>query len=110
MSGERYVWHIVLTRAGKPAAKGERLATLVLSPDDVARIGRRTIENAVDADRRRWLTLAVAGGVLGDGDGVQVIRERGFRRSLFPSAAMPGLTATPAIVVPPGPARVGGVT
>jgi hypothetical protein len=103
---ESYVWHIVLVRAGKPPSRGERLATLVLSPVDVGRIGRAKLERAVEAERREWTRRAVAANELHDGDGVRVIRERGFVRSLFPAAALPGLTARPSILHYPGPGKV----
>lgn len=107
-----YVWHFTLHRAGTDPKRGERLATLALAPADVARIGleamraagvvsddRDTIlsvglgelARALEAERRAWVRRVLAAGY-GDGWGVGLVAERGYRRSLFPSAAVAAIT------------------
>jgi hypothetical protein len=82
------VWHIALVDESKPL-RPERLATLVLSPADVARFGERAIEAAVAASRRQWASIAIKAGYV-EGWRVDVIRETGFVRSVFPGAAIAG--------------------
>lgn len=117
-----YVWHFVLHRAGARKERGERLGTLALAPADVAGVGRaelaRTgvvsndpdtllsvglvaLERALEAERREWVRRTSRAGYA-DGWGVGLVAERGYRRSLFPSAAVAGLTATPRLIVTPG--------
>lgn len=95
------VWHFVLVRAGRPPATGERLASLVLPPELAARVPRAALDRAVELERQRWARVAISNGYI-DGWGVIVHRERGFRRSIFPAAALPALTSTPQLVTPGG--------
>lgn len=117
---EDYVWHLVAHRAGQEPRKGERLATLALSPADVARtgladmgragiqstdaaaqlaVGERVLGRALEAERREWVRRLIRAGY--DGWGVAIIAERGYRRSVFPSAAVAGL-AVPRVAVARG--------
>lgn len=82
------VWHIVLVDAARPL-RPERLATLVLGPADVARFGLQAIESAIAASRRQWAAIAARAGYV-EGHRVEIIRETGFVRSLFPGAAIAG--------------------
>ncbi len=82
------VWHIILVDQAKPL-RPERLGTLVLDPLDVARFGLPAIEAAVAASRAQWGRIAVQAGYV-DGFRVDVVRETGFVRSIFPGAAIAG--------------------
>jgi len=83
------VWHIVLRSSSKPL-RPERLATFVLPPDELARIGPRKVERAVMQARSMWAGIAVRAGYIGPEYSVDVVREQGFVRSLFPGAAIAG--------------------
>ena len=85
------VWHIVLVNRDRPL-RPERLATLVLDPSDVARFGLEAIERAIGDSRRRWAAIAIRAGYV-DRWHVDVVRERGFVRSIFPGAAIAGAPA-----------------
>lgn len=102
---EPYVWHLVMTRPGQPIARGERLATLSMPPADVAALGRGRLEDglavlrrALDAERRVWARRILAAGY-GDGYGVSIHAERGYRRSIFPGVHVAGLAAPPASLI-----------
>ena len=82
------VWHIVLVNADRPL-RPERLATLVLDPSDVARFGLMAIERAVGESRRQWAAIAARAGYV-EGWRVDIVRETGFVRSIFPGAAIAG--------------------
>jgi len=82
------VWHIVLVNVDRPL-RPERLATLVLDPADVARFGIMAVETAVGESRRQWASIAVRAGYV-EGWRVEVVRETGFVRSIFPGAAIAG--------------------
>lgn len=82
------VWHIVLVSAARPL-RPERLATLVLDPSDVARFGLMAIERAVGESRRQWAAIAARVGYV-EAWRVDIIRETGFVRSIFPGAAIAG--------------------
>lgn len=90
-SGEPFVWHFAMVRAGAPASSGERLATWVLPPELVAKVEPAALDRALELERQRWHQLVIANGYA-DGWTVQLVRERGFRRSVFPAAAIAGLT------------------
>lgn len=112
-SADDYVWHLVATRPGEPAARGERLASVGLPPEAIAdladaslrdprdrlRAGLRRVRAAMDLERRRYVRLLIAGGY--DGWGVQVIAERGYRRTVYPGIAP---------LVTPSPTSSGGPT
>jgi hypothetical protein len=83
------VWHIVLRSSARPL-RPERLATFVLPPDELARIGARKVERAVMQARAMWAGVAVRAGYVGPEWRVDVVREVGFVRSLFPGAAIAG--------------------
>lgn len=95
------VWHVVLRSSSKPL-RPERLATFVLSPAEVARFGERKVERAVMQARSMWGGIAVRAGYIGPEWRVEVVRERGFVRSLFPGAAIAGAP------LPDAPAPVTG--
>jgi hypothetical protein len=95
--GRSFVWHFVLVRRGRKPASGERLASFVLAPEDAHRIGLEKLRRAVEAERREWSRRAIAGGYVDDWS-VVTVHERGFTRSLFPAAALPGLDARPRLV------------
>lgn len=116
-----YVWHLVMHRAGAEPRKGERLATLALTPAQVAALGARelvgagqvpspadaetvglrVLARALDAERREWVRrLARAGYV--DGWGVAVVPERGYRRSVFPGVGLVALAGARTALVLPG--------
>ena len=84
------VWHIVLVNPER-SLRPERLATLVLDPADVARFGLEAIERAIGESRRRWAAIAIRSGHVGWR--VDVVRETGFVRSIFPGAAIAGAPA-----------------
>lgn len=100
-ASDPFVWHFVLARDGQPIARGERLGTLVLPPELVAQLPPGRLARTLELQRQQWARAAIAGGFI-DGWAVHVHAERGFRRSLFPAAALPGLTAAPALVTPGG--------
>jgi hypothetical protein len=92
-----YVWHLVMTRTGQPIDKGERIATLSLSPADVAArgggdlaAGLRAVRRALDAERVVWARRVIAAGFV-DGYGVSIHAERGYRRSIFPAVHVAGI-------------------
>lgn len=103
MQADPFVFHFVLTREGQAPAAGERLATASIDAADVARRGLRQVRRAIDAERVIWARRALAAGY-GDGYGVSVVSERGFRRSLFPSVAVTAIAPAPlpVIVTPTG--------
>jgi hypothetical protein len=82
------VWHIVLRSSSTPL-RPERLASLVLDPVDVARFGLELVEKAIADSRRQWARIAIDAGYV-DGWTVDVVRETGFVRSIFPGAAIAG--------------------
>jgi hypothetical protein len=88
---DAYVWHLVLRNAAGPL-RPERLASLVLSPDDVARFGLPAIERALGSSRQQWVAIAARAGYV-EGYTVDVVHERGFVRSLFPGAVAAGAPA-----------------
>lgn len=127
-SPDDHVWHFVLHRAGTDPRRGERLATLALSPEDVTRIGRaelgetlailtpsgedahavglRVLGRALDLERREWVRRTMKLGYV-DGWGVAIVAERGYRRTVFPGIGTMGLR-TPRIAVAPRIATGGG--
>jgi hypothetical protein len=82
-SWEPYVYRFVLVRNGDPLTRGEELATLQLPAEQRAQLGALEVERAIDAERRRWGALARANGYR-DGWVVEVRRERGYRRAIWP--------------------------
>lgn len=118
---EDHVWHLVMHRAGEPPARGERLATLALTPAQVAALGAReliagglvpaaadaetvglrVIARALDAERRTWLRRLLAAGYT-DGWGVGLVTERGYHRSLFPGVGLGALAGARTALVLPG--------
>lgn len=96
------VWHIVLRSSSKPL-RPERLATFVLPPDELARFGLRKVEAAVMQARSQWAGLAIRAGYVGPEWTVEVVRETGFVKSLFPGAAIAG---APEVEAAPAPALV----
>lgn len=108
---EDFVYHVVLYRAHRAPATGERLATLALTPADVIAYGRaelgRTglvsdsagdqlaaglavVDRALEGDRREWVRRTTRAGYV-DGWGVAVVSERGYRRSVFPGVGLGAL-------------------
>jgi hypothetical protein len=88
---EPFVYHFVLVKAGQPVARGERIATVSIPAETVARDGIAKVRRAVDAERATWARRAIAAGYV-DGYGVSTVSERGYRRSIFPSAVVPALS------------------
>ena len=86
MAAEDFVYHFVLARQGQPLARGERLATLAVGPERAGKLGMRRLEQLVDAERRRWAGIVRQAGYV-DGWAVNVVRERGYRRTIYPGVA-----------------------
>lgn len=111
---EPYVWHIVMTRAGQPVERGERIATVSLPPEAVAKLGDGDLDTglarmrkALDAERAIWAKRVIAAGYV-DGFGVSIHAERGYRRSIFPGVHVAGIATTPPAVLPGSAIFAGG--
>ena len=119
-----YVWHFVLHRAGREPKTGERLATLALTPPDVAGLGRaelartglvsdaagdalavglRVLGRALEAERREWVRRMNRAGYV-DGWGVGLVAERGYRRTVFPGIGLAALASARLAITPGGSA------
>lgn len=115
-----YVWHFTLHRAGREPRTGERLATLALTPSDVAGYGRaelartgivagsfedaeavglRVLARALEAERREWVRRMNAAGYV-DGYGVGLVTERGYKRSVFPGVGLAALAGARVAITP----------
>lgn len=105
--GDAFVYHFVMTQGKQPKSRGERLATACFPPELVADVGLLRIRATVEAQRRQWAAaIARAGYPPSAGYAVNVVPERGFRRSLYPVAAAIQVVDRPRLVVPRG--AVGG--
>lgn len=78
-----HVWHFILTRGDQDV---ERLETMCIEPDELARLGTPAVLAGVEAARRKWARVVIA--KLGEGHGVRVHRERGYVRSIYPGVAL----------------------
>lgn len=90
MKPDDFVYHFVLARQGHPIARGERLATLAVDPARARKLGRRRLDQLVDAERRRWAAICRANGYV-DGYSVATVAERGYRRTIYPGVAFAAL-------------------
>lgn len=90
------VFHFVLARDGSDPRKGERLGTLAIEPAQLAQLSRSARIRGIEQYRRQWQNAIRAAGYR-DGWTVQVIRERGYIRSVFPGAAVRPAAGAPII-------------
>jgi hypothetical protein len=100
---EAFVYHFVMTRGKQQKERGERLATACFPPELVERLGLPAVRSTVEAQRRSWVKAIRAGGYsAADGYSVNVVLERGFRRSLYPVPAAIQVVERPALILPAG--------
>jgi hypothetical protein len=87
---EPRVYHFALFRDGEEKPR-ERIATMSLGPDDLARVvmGGVNLEAAIEQQRRVYASQVRAAGYA-DGWTVRVIREQGYHRSIFPGVGPVG--------------------
>jgi hypothetical protein len=86
----------------KPDGKLERLQTVVLTPDQVAKAGGVVaFERSLDAQRRTYARALRAAGYEGT---VVVMAHRGFRRAVWPGVGLRPATVMPT-VAPAGGAQ-----